>query len=77
MNRLITREHRDVLEALPALTPHREAIVPAYLAYATAYLPRARRFARTLGIEWPERFEEAMWARLKRELAIDQPHIAP
>ncbi|MBX3536070.1 MAG: hypothetical protein KF735_00415 [Chelatococcus sp.] len=76
LNRLITREQRDLLEALPALTPSREAVVPAYLAYATAYLPRARRFAQSLGIEWPGRLEEAMWARLKNELAIERPRVA-
>ncbi|CAH1658964.1 conserved hypothetical protein [Hyphomicrobiales bacterium] len=76
LNRLITREQRDLLESLPALTPSPEAIMPAYLAYATAYLPRARRLAQRLGMEWPERFEEAMWARLKRELAIEPPCVA-
>ncbi|CAH1665761.1 hypothetical protein [Chelatococcus asaccharovorans] len=71
LNRLITAEQKDLLAALPALTPRREAIIPAYLAYAAAYLPRARALAVARGIAWPARFEQATWARLKKELAIE------
>lgn len=73
LNRLITPEQKDVLASLPPLTPNREAIVPAYLAYAAAYLPRARRLAQTWGVAWPERLERAMWARLRTELGIEPP----
>lgn len=76
LNRLITREQKDVLASLPVLTPTRETIVPAYLAYAALYMPRARKLAQSLGIAWPERFEQATWARLKTELAIEPPFIA-
>ncbi|MFB9948068.1 nucleotidyltransferase domain-containing protein [Rhizobium puerariae] len=73
LNRLITGEQKDVLAGLPIPSPTRESIISANLAYAGAYLPRARRMAKTIGVEWPERFEAATWANLKQALAVDPP----
>lgn len=73
LNRLITREQKDLLASLPPLVPTREAMIAANLAYAAAYLPRARRMAGRLGIDWPERFEAATWAHLERSLGIHPP----
>ena len=73
LDRLITDEQRTLLESLPAPLPTRDAVIDANLAYAKAYLPRARRMAERLGIDWPARFEAATWAHLKSKLAIERP----
>lgn len=74
LNRLITEEQREVLTSLPPPVPEREALIAAYLAYAAAYLPRAKGLAAHWGIEWPDRFEAAMWEHLAGSLAIVPPH---
>lgn len=71
LNRLITEEQKQVLAGLPLPLPTREAIISANLAYAEVYLPRARRMAMQIGVEWPERFEAATWAHLKHTLGIE------
>ncbi len=73
LNRLITQEQKDALASLPPLVPTRDAVIAAHLACAAAYLPRARALARSWGIDWPERFEAAMWDHLKARLAIERP----
>lgn len=74
LNRLITDDQKRVLMAMPAPKPEREGMIAAHLAYAAAFLPRARNRAGALGVEWPERFEEVTWARLKESLDIDCPY---
>jgi len=73
LHRLITEEQKALLASMPAPVPTREAVIEANLAYAAAYLPRARRMAAELDLDWPERFEAATWAHLKRQLAIERP----
>jgi len=74
LNRLITDEQKAVLTGLPPAIPDRDAMISAHLAYARAYLPRARRRARHLGIDWPERFEAATWDRLAQTLGVERPY---
>ncbi|WP_051231130.1 hypothetical protein [Kaistia adipata] len=73
LNRLITAEQKQALAALPPLVAERDALIAAYLAYAALYLPRARRMAARLGVDWPERFERATWAHLRATLGIEPP----
>lgn len=73
LNRLITDEQKQVLTALPPALPERDALIEAHLAYAAAYLPRARRLAKQWGIEWPERFEVSTWRHLDEKLGLEQP----
>ncbi len=73
LGRLITDAQKAELRALPPLVPERQAVIDAHLAYAVAYLPRARRMAATRSIAWPDRFEQAMWTRLKAALGIEKP----
>ncbi|MCC5960106.1 MAG: nucleotidyltransferase domain-containing protein [Rhodobacteraceae bacterium] len=75
LNRLITQPQKDVLTALPAPVAEQAAMIEAHLAYAAAYLPRARRMAQQLGLDWPERFETVTWARLKKTLNVERPYI--
>lgn len=74
LNRLITAEQKAVLTALPAAVPTREGMVAAQMAYAAEYLPRARKMAMTLGVEWPERFEAVTWAKLDETLGLTCPY---
>lgn len=74
LNRLITDEQKAVLTSLPPAIPMREAMLTAHLAYAKAYLPRARKRAAELGLAWPERFETVTWAKLRDTLSIERPY---
>ncbi len=74
LNRLITDEQKDLLVSLPPAVADRDAMISAHLAYAKAYLPRARQRAERLGMEWPERFEAVTWAQLEKSLAIQRPY---
>lgn len=73
LNRLITDEQKELLMSMPPPVPERAALIEAHLAYAQAYLPRARAMADRLGVEWPNRFEAATWRRLNKALSIQQP----
>lgn len=74
LNRLITEEQKNLLTSLPPAIPSRNAMISAHLAYAKAYLPRARQRAARLGMEWPERFEAATWAHLSQALSVQRPY---
>lgn len=74
LNRLITDEQKALLTSLPPAVPNREAMISAHLSYAKAYLPRARRRALKIGVEWPEEFEAATWSVLRRTLSIERPY---
>jgi len=76
LNRLISEEQKSLLAALPVPSPTRESVIAVNLAYAEAYLPRARRMARKIGVEWPERFEAATRAHLREALAVELPPSA-
>ncbi len=74
LNRLITQDQKDLLTSLPPPEPTRDAMIAGHLAYAKAYLPRARVMAKQLDISWPERFEDVTWERLAATLAISKPY---
>ncbi len=72
LNRLITEEQKAVLLGLPPLVAERGAMIAAHLAYARAYLPRARRWAVAIGMDWPERFEAVTWEKLGNDLGVER-----
>ncbi|PCJ08544.1 MAG: hypothetical protein COB16_07695 [Rhodobacteraceae bacterium] len=74
LNRLITSEQKDLLTSLPPAVPTRDAMISAHLAYAQAYLPRARKLAQKWEIEWPDRFEAVTWHQLRKSLSIERPY---
>ncbi len=74
LNRLITDDQKALLISLPPPIPNRDAMIATQLAYAKAYLLRARKRAHELGVEWPERFEAATWAKLNEALSIERPY---
>lgn len=76
LNRLITDEQKEVLASLPPPVPTRDLLIAAHIAYAAAYLPRARKLAKLWDIDWPERFEAVTWECLKETLTIESPYIS-
>jgi hypothetical protein len=74
LNRLITDEQKAVLMALPPAIAERDAMIAAHLAYAKAYLPLARSRAAEIGVDWPEAFEAATWAKLGKSLKVERPY---
>ncbi|WP_282129903.1 aminoglycoside 6-adenylyltransferase [Roseobacter litoralis] len=74
LNRLLTDAQQELLISLPPPLATREGMIAAHLAYAGAFLPRARRQAAELGVVWPDRFEEATWKRLKQTLSLERPY---
>ena len=74
LNRLLTEEQKQLVTALPPPLAERDAMIAAHLAYARAYLPRARRLAERWGVAWPERFEAVTWDKLDRSLGIARPY---
>ncbi len=74
LNRLLTDEQKELLTSLPPALPNRDAMISAHLAYARAYLPRARKLALQWGVEWPERFETVTWGKLSNTLSIERPY---
>ncbi|PJI86361.1 streptomycin adenylyltransferase [Yoonia maricola] len=74
LNRLITDDQKALIMSLPPPVPEREAMIKTHLAYAAAYLPRARKRAADLDVAWPERFEAATWEKLKETLGVERPY---
>ncbi|MEP5758419.1 MAG: nucleotidyltransferase domain-containing protein [Litoreibacter sp.] len=74
LNRLITEEQKALLTSLPPVLPARDSMISAHLAYAEAYLPRARTKAKRLKMDWPEKFEAATWAKLEQALSVQRPY---
>jgi len=70
LNRLLTQEQQALMLSLPPPIPERAPLIAAYLAYAEAFLPSARRLAKREGIAWPDPFEQATWAYLNETLGI-------
>lgn len=76
LNRLLTEEQRQLVADLPLPEADRDAMIASHLAYARAYLPRARKFAAARGVEWPEQFEAVTWDKLHQSLGVERPYEA-
>lgn len=74
LNRLLTDEQKELVTNLPAPVAERGAMIATHLAYARAYLPRARQLAEQRGVEWPERFEAATWEKLEQSIGVVRPY---
>lgn len=71
LNRLLTIEQRQTLEALPTPTASRDSLIAADIAYARAFFPIAKALSAKLHIPWPHEFETATRGYLKKELGIE------
>lgn len=72
-SRRLSPEQLAVLASLPPVEASRESLINAHLAYAEAFLPRAREFAAQWAVEWPEAFEDATWRHLENSLGVVKP----
>ncbi len=68
VNPLLTEEQRRALANLPPESPTHESLIEVHLAYARLFLPRARRLMAARGRPYPEAFERATFAYLRRTL---------
>lgn len=59
LSKSISAEAMEILMSLPSPGPKRREVVEAHLQIARIFFPRARLFAKKLGIEWPTEFEAA------------------
>ena len=73
LSRVLDAEEIALLESLPCPAANRKAVIAASLAYAAAFLPRARGLAEQLGAAWPEVLEAAARANVRSELGIEVP----
>jgi hypothetical protein len=71
LNRYLTAEQIEALQAIPAIGSDPRRLVEAHTAIAREYLTRARRLAATTGEEWPGALEKATVALWRRELDVD------
>ena len=69
LSRLLPPGDMACLAALPPARPDRPD-VGAHLATACAFIPRAQRMARDLGLPWPEAFAAATARHLEAELGV-------
>lgn len=60
-----------LLEALPHPGPTRDAVIEAHRATARSFLAHARPLATASGAAWPDRFEKATRAHLRRSLGME------
>lgn len=63
----------EILARLPQVAADRASVIAANLAMAELFLPRARALAREVGAAWPDAFEAATRAHLRRELGLELP----
>ncbi|GEM_PF-692694 len=67
---LLTDEQRAVLASVPALAPTMQSVIDGRVAYASLFLPRARRLMATNGLAYPEEFEKATREHLRSVLGV-------
>ncbi|MDP3853057.1 hypothetical protein [Phenylobacterium sp.] len=63
----------DTLAGLPHAAADRASVIVANLVLAELFLPRARALARQVGAVWPDAFEAATRAHLRRDLGLELP----
>lgn len=69
--RLLPAADMDLLLTLPTAEAGRDSVMAANMAYARLFLPRAKALSARIGAAWPDEFEAATRAHLRRELGID------
>jgi len=69
-NPLLTPDQRSELAALAPVAADRAGIIAANAELAAVFLPRARRLAGKIGMEWPAVFEAATKRHLRDHLGL-------
>ena len=72
-NPMLNAEQRAELASLSPVKADRGGIIAANNELAAIFLPRARRLAAEVGLEWPEAFEIATREHLARNLQVTLP----
>jgi predicted nucleotidyltransferase len=72
-NHLLTAEQRRALQDLPTVAAERSSILSGNAAFAALFLPRAKRLAEEIGMDWPTAFEDATRRHLLRTLGQQLP----
>jgi len=72
-NPFLSPEQRAELAALSPVVATREGILAANAEHAAIFLPRARRLAAEIGMDWPTALETATAAHLQRNLDFTIP----
>lgn len=72
-NPLLTEDQREELERVPPLIATLESVMAAQTYLLSIFLPRAKRVARDVGMEWPTAFEEATRRHLEEDLGSVWP----
>ena len=67
---LLTPDQQDELRGLAPVVADHDGIIAADVALARIFLPRARRLARRVGMDWPEAFEAATRRHLQDRLGV-------
>lgn len=68
---MLNAEQTGLIEALPSLAANRNSLLAFNRAIAGVFLPRAKALAKRDGVAWPEAFEAATRAHLKRTLDLE------
>jgi hypothetical protein len=71
LNRYLTAEQIEALQAIPPIGSDPEQLIAAHTAIAREYLTRARRLAALLDEPWPTALEQASLDLWRRELGIE------
>jgi predicted nucleotidyltransferase len=72
-NPFLSPEQRSELASLSPVVATREGILAANAEHAAIFLPRARRLAAEIGMDWPTALETATAAHLQRNLDFTIP----
>ncbi|MEY9856255.1 putative nucleotidyltransferase [Catenulispora sp. GAS73] len=71
LNALLPPERLRQLADLPAAEATHDSVLEAHMACARIFLPAARELADATDAPWPAELEEALRARLRRELGLE------
>lgn len=72
-NPLLTEDQRKELERVPPLVATVDSVMAAQTYLMSIFLPRAKRVAAEIGMEWPTAFEEATRRHLELHLGSVWP----
>ena len=67
---LLTQEQLAELDGLATVSADREGIIRGNLDLARIFVPRARRLAAEIGLDWPQALEDAVRRHLKGQLDL-------
>ena len=71
LNATLSDEQRAVLEAMPAAGADRDQIIAANRYLTRHFIVRGKRLAERVGASWPQEFQDATIAHVRRCLGVD------